>query len=109
MSGNATFYIRKNPTQITVWINQIGLTIRESTETGHGQRRSVQFADAAPGIGKHVKVQTFGRAELGIALRWIYRDTNDLGIQFSVIVNISLERPRFQSATCYMSKHSKIR
>jgi hypothetical protein len=103
-----TFHIREDPLQVALGVDDVRLSIGKRAKSWNGESRSVPLGHSATFIGQHEKVQPFGSAELSILFDSINADTNNLSIQLTERINISLKPTSLQGATRCESACGKI-
>jgi hypothetical protein len=92
MTGNSALDIGENPAQLSFWVDDVGLTIRKGAKAWNAQGGTVLFAYQPSPVTEKNEIELFFGAELSILFHRIYRDTDDLCIEFSIVFQIFLKR-----------------
>mmetsp|Transcript_10556 Transcript_10556/g.29115 ORF Transcript_10556/g.29115 Transcript_10556/m.29115 type:complete len:231 (-) Transcript_10556:161-853(-) len=99
MSGDVALDIGEDPSEVSAWVDDVGLTVRERSEPWNAQGRTVRLADQATLVGQHVEIQLLFRAELSVLLDGIDRHADDLCVELAVFIEIALEATCLQGAS----------
>ena len=108
VSCDMRFNVGKDPSQISLRVNDIGLSVREGAKTWHGQGAAVQAADGPAPVREHVKVQAFGTAELGILFGGIHRNTHNLRVECAILFHVTLKTLGLERAALRKSAGIKV-
>mmetsp|Transcript_14007 Transcript_14007/g.35232 ORF Transcript_14007/g.35232 Transcript_14007/m.35232 type:complete len:252 (-) Transcript_14007:192-947(-) len=95
---DSRFHVRKDPAELSLGVDNVRLSIREGSKSGNREGAPVRLGDLSPFVAEHEKVELFLRAELGILFDGIDAHAHNLGIEFSVTLQIALETPGLERA-----------
>ena len=91
MAGDLRFNVRKDPAELPLWINNVGLPVRKGSKSRNTKGASIFLRDLSPLVAQHEEVELFLCAELGVLFHGIDADTDDLGIELAIGFQITLK------------------
>mmetsp|Transcript_11177 Transcript_11177/g.23155 ORF Transcript_11177/g.23155 Transcript_11177/m.23155 type:complete len:279 (-) Transcript_11177:51-887(-) len=108
MPSDSRFHVRKDPAELSIGVDNVGLSIREGSKSGNREGASVGLGHLSPLVAQHEKVEFFLRAKLGILFNGIDAHAHNLGIELSVTLEIALEATGLERAARRKGSRIKV-